>query len=764
MRTSYLLISILLTLVSCATGSKPIPIVFDPLSPTLVVDGGYVRDQAALAQYLKKHTGDQDLVADASLILDAMTLERAGDQDKAIATWYKALETASGPFGEKAFNGWLKAFVKKRGKVTERAELARVILAETNGGTVGPWMIDRGIQTEQKIIPILQRDVPDWLEGEVIATDAKLDAPQITGVNPADPLMTKLAGDVCKYKSRFGAGWDKWRKALSGDVARYFDALVLQCGGQSAKALDVFSDVAPRLASGTGTAPFALESYARSIKIRRDQGERESVAPLYLPFMEVWKSPAISESSLGLSRNQFEQRRIDDTLWAARARASVGDSEAAKIFAEDVLNYVGGALTQSYTLSPEQKSNLAATAAETYHLLAFRLAVEAQDWEKAFNIASLAQEQSQLPDEWKFRLQWSQGLYRYLAGDYEASRLIWETLLTDSTDEKMRPALLFWASRAHEKLGNASEVAFYRKSLSEDFPLNFYSVVGLKLTPGDFQEHWTDQFKNINDLRNSVLDWQKEDIDDLRMDGRRGRLLRRAEIFASLSMTQFAAMALDEVQKSFDPLNGGDREAAWGLYLSRLYGASGNWLGSITVTTKLSKDPEFWRKHPEQMLVYFPRPYVDIYRSVASEFKLDPNVLMGISRQESSFRTDVKSGANAWGLMQVTPPTARRLLPAAGFPADQSVQIPEALLRPDANIRFGATFVRELSASFPQNHAALFAAYNAGPLTVENWVARRIFDDPLIFIEMIPYQETRDYVKGVWRNELVYGYLAKEAP
>jgi soluble lytic murein transglycosylase len=182
------------------------------------------------------------------------------------------------------------------------------------------------------------------------------------------------------------------------------------------------------------------------------------------------------------------------------------------------------------------------------------------------------------------------------------------------------------------------------------------------------------------------------------------------------------------------------------------------------MTTKLSKDPEFWRKHPEQMLAYFPRPYLDAYRKVASELKLDPNVLMGISRQESSFRVDIKSVANAWGLMQVTPPTARRLLPAAGFPADQSIQIPEALLRPESNIRFGATFVRELMVRNPENQPAIFAAYNAGPLTVENWVARRIFDDPLMFIEMIPYQETRDYVKGVWRNELVYGYLAKEAP
>jgi hypothetical protein len=202
------------------------------------------------------------------------------------------------------------------------------------------------------------------------------------------------------------------------------------------------------------------------IKMRRDQGERESVAPLYIPFMQLWRNPAVNETTLGLSRSIFEQRRIDDTLWAARARASIGDGESAKTFAEDVLNYVSAALLQSYTLSSEQKNSLVASAAETYHLLAFRLAVESRDWDKSYNIAELALNQPGLPDEWRFRFRWSQGLYRYLAEDYDQARKIWEQLLTDSTDDRLRPALLFWVSQAHSKLGNASESSFYRKSLA----------------------------------------------------------------------------------------------------------------------------------------------------------------------------------------------------------------------------------------------------------------------------------------------------------
>jgi soluble lytic murein transglycosylase len=136
-------------------------------------------------------------------------------------------------------------------------------------------------------------------------------------------------------------------------------------------------------------------------------------------------------------------------------------------------------------------------------------------------------------------------------------------------------------------------------------------------------------------------------------------------------------------------------------------------------------------------------------------------MLMGISRQESSFRPEVKSAANAWGLMQLTPPTAKRLLSAAGFSDPSVVKIPEDLLKPEWNIRFGATFVRQLEERYSSSRPQMFAAYNAGTQTVENWNERRLFDDPLIFIELIPYQETRDYVKGVWRNEIVYTFLSE---
>lgn len=743
----------------CVGAPRPVRVPLDPQAPSASVIQTPSDDRVRLAAHLNKNPSDRELLEDVIFVLEAMSAEEKGADQEALKAWHRALSVARGAFGERVFSGWLRAFAKLNGKKLERREMARAVLAETRGGSLGPWMLSRSLQNEDKIIPFLLREIPDYVTG--LSGDSQISPPQTSGIPSNDPLLTKLAEEVCRFKSQRTGDWEGWQKSLASDVLKYFDGLVFQCSGQPSKALANFSDVAPRLAASPSFAPLALESYARMIKIRREQGERESVAPLYMPYMQLWKNPAINESTLGMSRNAFEQRKIDETLWAARARAAIGDGESARIFADDVLNYVGSALLHSYSLSTEQKNALAATAAETYHLLAFRVAVEARDWDKSYNIAELALNQGALPDEWMIRFRWSQGLYRFLSNDYERARKIWEQLLTEASDDKIRPQLLFWLSVAHEKIGNKSEASFYRKSLAEDYPVSFYSVVALKLTGEDHSSAWQKPFQDLPRLRKKLDTWQRVDIDELRLDRSRGRLLRRAEILTSLRISGLASMAVDELQRSIEPLSGQTKGTEWALYISRLHAAAGNWLGSISLTTKLMKSPDFWRENPEQILVYFPRPYLGIYGAVAKQQDMDANELLAISRQESSFKADARSGANAWGLMQLMPFTAKRLAKNAKNLDQTDLDIPQDLTKPEINIRLATDYVRELHARFNKNQAYVYASYNAGVQTVDSWIARRLFEDRLLFIEMIPYQETREYVKGVWRNQEVYEYLSQ---
>jgi soluble lytic murein transglycosylase len=122
-------------------------------------------------------------------------------------------------------------------------------------------------------------------------------------------------------------------------------------------------------------------------------------------------------------------------------------------------------------------------------------------------------------------------------------------------------------------------------------------------------------------------------------------------------------------------------------------------------------------------------------------------------RSQSRFRTNVTSHAGARGLMQVMPGTAAHMARLKGEAA------PGPLSDPSVNLEYGQTFiekVRDMSETggmLPK----VIAAYNAGPLPVGQWNARvRDPADPLLYIESIPYWETRAYVATVMRNYWMY--------
>ena len=137
-------------------------------------------------------------------------------------------------------------------------------------------------------------------------------------------------------------------------------------------------------------------------------------------------------------------------------------------------------------------------------------------------------------------------------------------------------------------------------------------------------------------------------------------------------------------------------------------------------------------------------------------WRIDPALAYAHVIQESNFRTEAVSPADAVGLMQVRPGTAGDTARARG----QSVSV-AALKRPETNLDHGQAFIeliRRSSATRGQLPKVI-AAYNAGPVPVDRW---NYYDsgDPLLWMESIPYWETRYYVPAVMRNMWVYQGLA----
>ena len=129
----------------------------------------------------------------------------------------------------------------------------------------------------------------------------------------------------------------------------------------------------------------------------------------------------------------------------------------------------------------------------------------------------------------------------------------------------------------------------------------------------------------------------------------------------------------------------------------------------------------------------------------------------GIIRQESSFDRAAVSHANARGMMQLVPATARETAGKIGLPAD----IARLTRDPDYNIQLGSAYLASLMDYWGNNAVLAAASYNAGPGNVRKWV--REFGDPRMpgvdvvkWIEDIPYSETRGYVQRVLENAVVY--------
>jgi soluble lytic murein transglycosylase len=154
---------------------------------------------------------------------------------------------------------------------------------------------------------------------------------------------------------------------------------------------------------------------------------------------------------------------------------------------------------------------------------------------------------------------------------------------------------------------------------------------------------------------------------------------------------------------------------------------------------------------PRVLRAIFPWPNRSAVEAEASEFGIDPLLLVAIVRQESVFDPQALSPAGARGLAQLLPGTAA--FTARGL--DVSFDT-EWITVPDLNLHLGAAHFADLQRRFVGRVEAAVAAYNAGGTPVVRWLSRDGADDPDQFIELIAYQETRGYVRSVLRNRELY--------
>jgi soluble lytic murein transglycosylase len=160
----------------------------------------------------------------------------------------------------------------------------------------------------------------------------------------------------------------------------------------------------------------------------------------------------------------------------------------------------------------------------------------------------------------------------------------------------------------------------------------------------------------------------------------------------------------------------------------------------------------------EVLTVIFPIAYWDAIRRHSEANGLDPFLVAALVAQESTFTADVKSYANAYGLMQLLPATARQYAKKL-----KMIYSSRLLTDPESNIRMGTAFLADLIHDLGDVHLAL-AGYNAGARPVHRWVSERPDLEVEEFIDDIPYPQTQNYVKRILGTaddyRRLYGNLA----
>ncbi|MBM3382615.1 MAG: lytic transglycosylase domain-containing protein [Betaproteobacteria bacterium] len=183
------------------------------------------------------------------------------------------------------------------------------------------------------------------------------------------------------------------------------------------------------------------------------------------------------------------------------------------------------------------------------------------------------------------------------------------------------------------------------------------------------------------------------------------------------------------------------------LFLSKCYDTAQAYKIAIGTLTRYFKETQSQGVTLDTLNLFFPRAYTD--QILNSTGVVDPVIVLSLIRQESAFDPFARSGADARGLMQLLPSTAAKWLPNAK----------QELFDPSANVRVGVKYMETLFKRYDGNVEHVLAAYNAGMRNLDKWRQRFPKTNTLMFMDLIPFKETRTYVAIILRNAYWYGRL-----
>ncbi len=322
------------------------------------------------------------------------------------------------------------------------------------------------------------------------------------------------------------------------------------------------------------------------------------------------------------------------------------------------------------------------------------------------------------------------GAQKYLSGDYDSAASTFEEYLEGARRTGASQQASYWAALAHDRMGNPERATFHLERTWETDPLSFYGIfagerIDAPVLPADLDAGPPPTPGLDPEMRNALTRLRVHQI--VPTPGSFNHELERLETHF-LQRGDGAYDFAERLIESEFPIQG--------VVLGRqIRAAEGEW-------------------NLRLLRIVYPFPYRDALVREARAQGLDPFFVAGLIRQESLWHPTIESTAGAVGLMQLLPTTAQEVARTLGIRYSRA-----QLGDPDYNLRLGTQYLASMIRRFDGRAEDALSAYNAGPGRINQWRQRPEYRDRDVFVEHIPFQETRNYVKVVQQNTRIYTAL-----
>lgn len=361
-----------------------------------------------------------------------------------------------------------------------------------------------------------------------------------------------------------------------------------------------------------------------------------------------------------------------------------------------------------------------AQKAEMYLPDAKYLKVAYQLYEKVISCSKDRKEES--ADRSRFRY----ALLKVSEGDCKSAEVYLDKLYEESNEDYGSRAL-YWRAHCAKVQGNNPKFSKLQQKLLKEYPLSYHSLVLNRAHISRITRVLAVGEPNIRfrSLKEPLMNsW-----------------IRAAEALESIRADDYARRVMSRVLESIENL-----EPEFRLYAAVLANRAGDPITQFKLLSSIFKEqPDLISQNT--LKLFYPLKNVTAIRKYANS--LDPFFVAALIRQESGFNPWAQSRVGAVGLMQLMPRTARSMEKVSK----------RSLFDPNTNIRLGTRYISKLVKKYNHDAELALAAYNAGGDRVDEWKKRYTTKDRMLFIDLIPYKETRDYVVLISRNYFWYNNL-----